>query len=86
MDWCVFLGFSEAGLEMAELILFTIHRKIRPYIPWRKIKEQMENHRYSLRTYLNASLRATTMMSDYAWRLGGNRAHWVNIYHKRLFH
>lgn len=27
---------------MAELILFTIHRKIRPYIPCEKIKEELE--------------------------------------------
>lgn len=37
MDWCLSLGFWEAGLKMAELILFTIHKKIRPYIPWEKI-------------------------------------------------
>ena len=42
MDWRLSLGFWEAGLKMAELILFTIHRKIRPYIPWEKIKEELE--------------------------------------------
>lgn len=45
MDWCLSLGFWEVGLKMAELILFTIHKKIRPYIPWekkRKKKKELE--------------------------------------------
>lgn len=36
MEWRLSLAFWEVGLKMAELILFTIHRKIRPYIPWEK--------------------------------------------------
>lgn len=83
MDWRVFLGFWEVGLKMAELILFTIHRKIRPYIPWGEIK--VRAHHYSLWTNLSASCCVETMISNYAWRPRGNQALWVHVYHKRPF-
>lgn len=79
MDWRLSLGFWEVGLKMAELILFTIHKKIRPYIPWeKKMKEELE---HIIRDF-GCNLLLATVLLSYAWELQGPGA--LSVNHIRL--